>query len=206
MRFKRSSLVLFVALGALLLTNAAFAKSVTMTYEFQNQHYYVSVNGSSNFTSLMCDSFDNDLHRGETWNATVSPFLQGISNSMFGPSMTLDYKAAGLIYKSMLSGTLTTLQAQWAVWGLFSSNAQNSSGFTTYGGAATDAIYLALAGTASNSAYSGLLLYTPLGGKPGLGPQEFIGYSPVPEPGSLTLFGTGLIALAGAIRRKFAKA
>ena len=31
----------------------------------------------------------------------LSAFLAGITNGLFGPSMTLDYKAAGLIYKSM---------------------------------------------------------------------------------------------------------
>jgi hypothetical protein len=201
----RISLALIVALMAMAFANPAAAKSVSLTYEFQNQSYYFSINGSKTLTPLMCDAFDNSIYRGETWTATATPFLAGIANSMFGPTMTLDYKAAGLIYKSMLSGSLTTLQAQWAVWGLFSTNAQNNPLFTTYGGATTDATYLTLAQTASNSSYSGLILYTPLNGKPGVGPQEFIGYSTVPEPGTLTMLGTGMIGMAFMLRRKFSK-
>src|SRR5580704_3064512 len=108
MRFNRTPIALFVALLALVLTNSAFAKSVTMTYEGQYQAYYVSINGSSTYTPMMCDSFDNNIYKGETWTATATPFLQGIASSMFGPSMTLDYKAAGLMFLSVLDNTLNS--------------------------------------------------------------------------------------------------
>jgi hypothetical protein len=76
----------------------------------------------------MFDSFFNEVNLGQTWNANASPFLQGIATSMFGASMTLEYKAAGLMFESVLNGTLNSNTAQWAMWGLFSTFSSQPGG------------------------------------------------------------------------------
>lgn len=162
--------------------------------------YYFSINGGAP-VALICDSFDNRVDVGESWQANVVGLLSG--KGLFGNEL-LDYKAAGLIFKSILNGTVNVNVGNWAIWGLFSANAQNQSYFQTSGALALEQEYLSLAATAPNSAFKGLVLYTPIAGTQSMNgtPQEYIGYSPVPEPASLTLLGTGILSLAGALRKK----
>jgi PEP-CTERM motif len=166
--------------------------------------YYFSINGKAP-VALICDTYDNQVVVGETWKANVTSLLSG--KGLFG-SQLLDYKAAGLIFKSILNGTLNLNAGNFAIWGLFSNNAKNNSFFGSSGAAAIESEYLTLAATAPNSAFQGLMLYTPIPGTQSWGgtAQEYIGYSPVPEPGTLALFGTGLISLAGMVRRKLSRA
>lgn len=215
MRRLRLAVPFLVALAALCLCTGSALANSTVNMQLTSvggnnaggvytYPYYFSINGATP-VALICDSYDNEVIVGETWKATVSSLLSG--KGLFGNQL-LDYKAAGLIFKSILNGTLTNVSAaNFAIWGLFSTNAQNNAYFQSSGAAGIETQYLAMASTAKNSAFNGLVLYTPIAGTQSWGgtAQEYIGYSPVPEPGSLALFGTGLLSLSGLIRRKLAK-
>jgi hypothetical protein len=219
MRHFRPLLGLLAFLLVLGSAGTVFAQStVSMDFEgvggangggFYTYPYYFSINNGPT-TSLLCDNFDNEITAPETWTANVYSLLSAgtagngyYSNLANAQTM---YDAAGMMFEATLTGQLGAVQGNWAIWGLFSANARGNSFWTSSGANLITSQYLSMAETdiADNTlpAYlDNMVVYTPVGGVAGgNGPQEFIGMAP--EPASLVLFGSGLLFLGGALRRR----
>jgi PEP-CTERM motif len=166
--------------------------------------YQFSVNNSAASTSLMCVDFDREIYVGESWTATAS--------TVTAASSTLLQEEAFLFNQDLTNpGSYSGSDYQYAVWALGDLSGVQASGMDSSNVQALDALAIAAVSQGTDAAAyldGQYTAYTAVNGSQPAGdglPQDFLGVSPVPEPGSLALLGTGVLGLAGVVRRKLAR-
>ena len=184
--------------------------------------YYFSITSGSTTTNnvaLVCDSYDNEVWQNESWTAnevSLSDVIAGNAHGLYG-SVT-SYEQAAWLFSQMGTHPNNAAAAEynWAIWGLFSSNARNQSAYTSSGAAG-----IVLPTSFNGFDFSGYSIYVPAnpsnatlnGNSVNDVPQEYIGYSTThtgqgpppqrtPEPAAITMLAAGLALLGRKLRKR----
>lgn len=152
--------------------------------------YNISVNGGPD-RWMMCIGYNEHIQSGETWQANV----RSVGNLDLNTHL-LYYQTAFLFEMARADhGTDSNVNA--ATWYLF-------EGVPSLTPEAAALVALAQSQTYTQGEFANVLLYSaiPNTENANLGtPQDFLGATP--EPGTLAMFGSGIVGLAGVLRRKF---
>ncbi len=206
---KRTLLVLVLATFGLALPAMAGSVNIKITgVGGANQGgvyvapYYLSINGQPTI-SVICDDFSHEVTIGETWKGHISTFAD-LSNTRFGTADTQQYDEAAWLFTQFRTDPSQAGDINFALWALFTPSTTSSSGYTA--GAATwynNALAWYNTGGENTFNFSGFEIITPDDLTSSNSPQEFITYSPTPEPSTLLLLGTGLLGLGSFGRKRF---
>lgn len=160
---------------------------------------------TSTSLSLFCMNDLNDIQGNESWGVNV---VNGSSYAGSSAGTTgFQFEEEAFIYSQYNGSNATDVQD--ALWTIFDPGTGNKDANSP--GLVTAAFNFASGDAASTSSVlSKTNFYIWDGGKISnqygdSAPQNFVGSSPVPEPSSLMLFGSGLIGLAGVVRRKLVR-
>jgi hypothetical protein len=151
--------------------------------------YDVSVNGGAN-QWMMCVGYYEHIEGGETWQANVISV-----GSLDLATYLVDYEAAFLFKMAVADGGVNG-DINGATWYLF-------EGVPSLTPGAQALVTLAQSQTFTQGEFQDVLVYAAIPGSENgnLGTaQDFL--ASTPEPGTLAMFGSGMIGLASVLRRK----
>lgn len=188
------ALLVGVAVASASASQLTFNGTGSNSYEgISSYPYSFTVDGTPN-VALMCVSFNEHITGGETWQATkytVAGYGELI-NTPLADELAYLYTAAVSDH-----GKDSSINA--AAWFLNEASPANNN--------ANIQDWVLKAEMAPAGSYSGISVYVPVrdgsqSWTDGL-PQTFYGGTPTPEPSSLMLLGSGIVGLAGLLRKRF---
>ena len=192
-----TGMFLFLVVVSSLPTTAGIVNMKFLGTSTNNQYsgvytypYDLKVNGGPT-QWMMCIGYNEHISTGETWKANV--FSVGSLNPS---TYLLDYEAA-FLFKMAVADHGSHPEINAAAWWLL------EGAPTSLNAPAQSLVALAQGQTYSSGQYSDVLLYKAIPGSQSgtLGTaQDFLGSTP--EPGTLALFGSGILGLGGLLRRR----